>query len=169
MNLTALWQLPVLFVCENNAYAMGTAFKLSESVTDLIAKAQGYGVEGASVNGMDVLAVEEAAKKAATLVRTRQKPYFLECRTYRFRAHSMFDAELYREKSEVEACKKKDPITTFIQWLEEKKMMTDNDLKRLEEEVAREVQAAVDFAENGTWEPESDLTRFVYSEKTASP
>ena len=106
MNLAALWQLPVLFVCENNLYAMGTALTLSESVTDLTHKAASYAVAAAAVDGMDVLAVEAAAQDAAAAVRAGAGPYFLECRTYRFRAHSMFDAELYRDKkprSSVEA------------------------------------------------------------------
>lgn len=168
MNLTALWQLPVLFVCENNSYAMGTALKLSESVTDLVEKAKSYGVTAASVDGMDVLAVEKAAKKATRFVRTEQKPYFLECRTYRFRAHSMFDAELYRTKAEVTAWKKKDPINLFTQQLKKQRLITNEVIEELEDQVAEEVQAAVDFAEQGTWEPVEDLTRFVYSETDKS-
>jgi len=168
MNLTALWQLPVLFVCENNSYAMGTALKLSESVTDLVEKAKSYGVTAASVDGMDVLAVEKAAQKAARFVRTEQKPYFLECQTYRFRAHSMFDAEFYRTKAEVAEWKKKDPIGLFTQYLKKQRLITDQAIKALEEQVAEEVEAAVDFAEQGTWEPVEDLTRFVYSETDQS-
>lgn len=168
MNLTALWQLPVLFVCENNSYAMGTALKLSESVTNLVEKAKSYGVTAASVDGMDVLATEKAARKAVHFVRTQQKPYFLECRTYRFRAHSMFDAELYRTKAEVAEWKKKDPINLFTQYLKKQRLITDKVIKALEEQVAEEVQAAVDFAEQGSWEPVEDLARFVYSESDQS-
>lgn len=164
MNLCALWQLPVLFVCENNEYAMGTALKLSESVTDLVKKAGGYGVAAASVDGMDVMAVEKAAHQAAQRVRSRQQPYFLECRTYRFRAHSMFDAELYRTKAEVAAWRKKDPIAQFVHHLQERGLLSGEIMETLEKQVAEEVQAAVEFAEQGTWEPVEDLTRFVYSE-----
>ncbi|WPP49822.1 pyruvate dehydrogenase (acetyl-transferring) E1 component subunit alpha [Catalinimonas niigatensis] len=164
MNLSALWQLPVLFVCENNLYAMGTALERSESVTNLIEKTKAYGVEGSSVDGMDVVAVEGAAKKAASYVRTQQRPYFLECKTYRFRAHSMFDAELYRSKSEVETWKQKDPITTFIKSLKDQKIITKDVLNKLEREISQEIQQAVDFAEQGTWEPVEELSRFVYSE-----
>lgn len=165
MNLAALWQLPVLFVCENNLYAMGTALKLSESVTDLARKAASYNLVAEAVDGMDVLAVETAAKKAAASVRAKGEPYFLECRTYRFRAHSMFDAELYREKTEVEEWKKRDPIVTFTQRLKDQELLNDTDLEKLEREVAAEIEEAVAFAEAGTWEPVEDLLRFVYSEQ----
>jgi TPP-dependent pyruvate/acetoin dehydrogenase alpha subunit len=165
MNLAALWRLPVLFVCENNLYAMGTALKLSESVIDLTQKAASYAVTATAVDGMDVLAVEAAAKDAVAAVHTGAGPYFLECRTYRFRAHSMFDPELYREKAEVEAWKQRCPIVTLTQRLAEQGLLNDTDLEELERHVAAEVEAAVAFAEAGTWEPVEDLTRFVYSER----
>ncbi|MCI0526889.1 MAG: pyruvate dehydrogenase (acetyl-transferring) E1 component subunit alpha [Nitrospira sp.] len=165
MNLAVLWQLPVLFVCENNLYAMGTALKLSESVIDLTQKAASYAMTAAAVDGMNVLAVEAAAKKATEFVRTGKGPYFLECRTYRFRAHSMFDAELYREKSEVEAWKKRDPIVTLTQYFKDHGLLTDADLNELEQRVATEIEEAVAFSEAGAWEPVEDLTRFVYSER----
>jgi len=165
MNLAALWQLPILFVCENNLYAMGTALELSESVTDLIRKAAGYDVEARAVDGMNVLEVEAAAKKAAAAIRSGKGPYFLECRTYRFRAHSMFDPELYRTKEEVETWKRRDPISTFIEKLKRQDLLTDGDLEQLEREVSMEIKEAVAFAEACTCEPVEDLTRFVYSER----
>jgi pyruvate dehydrogenase E1 component alpha subunit len=165
MNLAALWQLPVFFVCENNLYAMGTALKLSESVTDLTQKAASYAITAVAVDGMDVLAVEAAARDAAAAVRTGAGPYFLECRTYRFRAHSMFDAELYRDKAEVEAWKQRCPILMLTQRLAEQGLLGDAELEGLEQQVAAEVEAAVAFAEAGTWEPVEHLTRFVYSER----
>jgi len=165
MNLAALWRLPVLFVCENNLYAMGTALKLSQSVTDLTKKAASYAMAAEAVDGMDVLAVEAAAKKAAEAVRAGGGPYFLECRTYRFRGHSAFDTELYRTKAEVEEWKKRDPIGTFVQRLKEQGLLSEADLDELERKVAAEIKEAVDFAEAGTWEPVEDLTRFVYSER----
>jgi len=165
MNLASLWKLPVLFVCENNLYAMGTALKLSESVTDLVRKAASYDVAAASVDGMDVLAVEAAAKKAAAAVRSGKGPYFLECRTYRFRAHSMFDPELYRDKAEVEDWKKRCPIETFIKTLKTEGFLTDKDRQVIEGEAAKEIKEAVAFAEACTWEPVEDLARFVTSER----
>jgi pyruvate dehydrogenase E1 component alpha subunit len=163
MNLAALWQLPVLFLCENNLYAMGTALRLTESITDLARKADAYGVAAAAVDGMDVLAVEEQARKAIDVAR-EGRPFFLECRTYRFRAHSMFDAELYRAKEEVAEWKKRDPITSFFEKMKAAAVLTDADLEAIEQEAAKEVADAVAFAEAGTLEPVSDLTRFVYSE-----
>mgnify|MGYP002401275558 CR=1 FL=1 len=163
MNLAALWQVPVLFVCENNYYAMGTALRFSHAVQELEKKGPAYGIETAVADGMDVLAVERAAREAVEKVRARGKPYFLVCNTYRFRAHSMFDAELYRNKSEVEEWKKRDPIPRLSDFLLIKKVITEQDVQDLENRVAAEVQKAVDFAEGGTWEPVEQLTKFVYS------
>lgn len=164
MNLAALWRLPVLFVCENNLYAMGTALRISESVTEIARKAEAYDVPSAAVDGMDVLAVAEAARRAIEAVRGG-RPYLLECRTYRFRAHSMFDAELYRPKEEVAEWKKRDPIALFAEQMQTGGILRDDDVRELERQTDREVAAAVAFAEAGTWEPVADLTRFVYSEK----
>lgn len=166
MNLAGLWDLPVLFCCENNGYAMGTALKRSESQTQLTIKAASYQIPAWSVDGMDVLAVEDAAQKAIGSVRAGGGPHFLEFRTYRFRAHSMFDPELYRDKSEVEFWRKRDPIESFHAQLEDQGLLTETDWTSMQEAVAEEIEAAVAFAEAGTWEPEEDLTRFVYSEAT---
>jgi pyruvate dehydrogenase E1 component alpha subunit len=159
MNLAALWKLPVLFLCENNFYAMGTRIDRALAQPDLPARAQTYGVIAASVDGMDVRAVEQAARVAAVHVRTTGTPYFLEARTYRFRAHSMFDAELYRDKGEVDAWKKRDPISA----LRRDSGIADAAFASLEAEVQREIAAAVAFAEAGTWEPSDQLTRDVYT------
>ena len=165
MNLAALWRLPLLFVCENNLYAMGTRIDRAQAETELTRKAAAYAMAAAAVDGMDVLAVEAAARRAAEAVRAGQGPYFLECRTYRFRAHSMYDPELYRSKTEVEEWKQRDPIMTFSRQMREENSLSDSDLAQMEREVASEVEQAVAFAESGTWEPVEDLTRFVYSEK----
>jgi pyruvate dehydrogenase E1 component alpha subunit len=164
MNLAALWGLPVLFVCENNLYAMGTALAISESETDIARKGAAYDVESAAVDGMDVLAVSAATARALEVVR-RGHPFLLECRTYRFRPHSMFDAELYRSKDEVATWKARDPITTFVARMKASGVLTDGDLESLEGDVTREVEGAVAFAEAGSWEPVADLTRFVTSEE----
>ena len=164
MNLAALWQLPVLFVCENNLYAMGTALTLSESVTDLPSKAAAYAVPTATVDGMDVIAVAAVARDACNTVRETGGPFFLECRTYRFRPHSMFDPELYRSKQEVEEWKQRCPILSLISRLQEQGWIDDSALEKLELEIAAEITAAVEFAEQSEWESIEDLTRFVYSE-----
>jgi len=164
MNLASLWQVPVLFICENNLYAMGTALRYSHSVIDLEKKAAGYGTLSASVDGMDLLAVLKAAQDATETVRQTGKPFFLVCNTYRFRAHSMFDAELYRDKTEVEEWKRRDPIPQFSTYLIEHQLLTDNELNAMGSRVEKEVQKAVEFAEAGTWEPAAQLTTFVYSQ-----
>ena len=164
LNLAALWGLPVLFVCENNLYAMGTALALSESETDIQRKAGCYRIASEAVDGMDVVAVEAAARRAVHAVRESRKPYFLECRTYRLRAHSMFDAQLYREKAEVEAWRHKEPITRFQGWLQANHMIHPEDVSGIEAGVDAEIAEAVAFAEAGAWEPVAQLTRFVYAE-----
>lgn len=168
LNLAALWKLPVLFVCENNLYAMGTALSLSESQIDIHAKAASYSIPAEVVDGMDVVAVEAAANRAATAIRAGGGPQFLECRTYRLRAHSMFDAQLYRDKAEVEAWKQKGPLVRYEAWLRETGALHDADLEAMERETAAEVEAAVAFAEAGTWEPVESLTRDVYTEAARS-
>lgn len=168
MNLASLWKLPVLFVCENNLYAMGTAICYAQAMADLAAKGAGYAVPSEAVDGMDVLAVASAARKAAALVREGNGPYFLECRTYRFRAHSMFDTELYRTKEEVESWKTRDPIDTLSRSLRSQGSLDEPDLQRVEQEVAAEISSAVSFAEAGSWEPVEGLTRYVYSERRAT-
>jgi pyruvate dehydrogenase E1 component alpha subunit len=167
LNLSALWQLPVLFVCENNLYAMGTALALSESETDIQRKAGCYRVQADAVDGMDVVAVEAAARRAVRAVRETGKPYFLECRTYRLRAHSMFDAQLYRAKAEVEAWRAKEPIVRFRGWLEENHMAHAEEIARIEAEIDAEIADAVAFAEAGRLEPVEMLARFTYADRTA--
>lgn len=166
LNLAALWKLPVLFVCENNLYAMGTALKLSESVTNLTKKASGYNIPAEAVDGMDVMAVEATAGKATARVRAGDGPYFIECKTYRFRAHSMFDPELYRGKAEVEEWKKHGPIVNFVRLLKDRKVLNDADIDGLEKKIEEEISEAVAFAEAGTPEPVEELTRFVYSKRS---
>jgi len=168
MNLAALWELPVLFVCENNLYAMGTALERSESETDLALKAAAYELPAWHADGMDVLAVEEAARRASESVRAGGGPRFLELRTYRFRAHSMYDPELYRDKDEVERWKAHDPISGLIERMTASGLLGEGDVDELEREIAAELEAAVAFAEAGTFEPVADLTRHVTYEGSAA-
>ncbi|HEX6310056.1 MAG TPA: pyruvate dehydrogenase (acetyl-transferring) E1 component subunit alpha [Acidimicrobiia bacterium] len=161
MNLAALWDLPVLFCCENNLYAMGTALARSESEVDLALKAASYEMPAWPVDGMDVVAVEEAARRAVAAIRGGGGPHFLEFRTYRYRAHSMYDPELYRSKAEVEEWKQRDPLDAFAAHLRTIGALDDDVEAQLEAEVAGEIDAAVAFAEAGTDEPVDDLTRFV--------
>ena len=168
MNLAALWDLPVLFCCENNLYAMGTALERSQSQTRLTLKAAAYEMPAWEVDGMDVMAVERAARKAAGAVRAGGGPHFLEFKTYRFRAHSMFDPELYRDKEETEDWKERDPIELLRASMVSAGLLDDRAWSEMDERVAEEVDRAVVFAEAGTWEPVEELTRFVTSEVSGS-
>ncbi|MCC6435874.1 MAG: pyruvate dehydrogenase (acetyl-transferring) E1 component subunit alpha [Acidimicrobiales bacterium] len=164
MNLAALWELPVLFCCENNLYAMGTALERSEADTDLSVRAATYGMAAWSVDGMDVEAVQHATRRALAMVRAGQ-PCFLELRTYRFRAHSMYDPELYRDKAEVARWKERDPIAAFRGRLEAAGVLSPEEAERLDREAAARVDDAVAFAEAGTLEPLETLTRHVYADR----
>ncbi|MDE3155604.1 MAG: pyruvate dehydrogenase (acetyl-transferring) E1 component subunit alpha [Acidobacteriota bacterium] len=163
MNLASLWKLPVLFLCENNLYAMGTRIERAQAQTDLARKAAAYAMPGKTVDGMDVEAVEAAAVRAAAHVRNGGGPIFLEFRTYRYRAHSMFDAELYRDKREVEEWKTRDPIATFDARLRLEGVLTDETRAALDRAVEKEMDEAVRFADAGTLEPIEDLTKDVYT------
>ncbi|MGD9700902.1 MAG: pyruvate dehydrogenase (acetyl-transferring) E1 component subunit alpha [Acidimicrobiia bacterium] len=165
LNLAALWQLPVLFCCENNLYAMGTALERSESEPDIALKASMYGLAAWPVDGMDVVAVERAAASAVESVRQGGGPHFLELRTYRFRAHSMYDPERYRDRGEVEQWKERDPIDRELARLTEEGQIDTTAVEAMELEIAAEIDEAVAFAEAGTLEDVSELTRFVVSEQ----
>ena len=167
LNLAALWQLPVLFVCENNLYAMGTALRYTQASQDIAAKGAAYNMAAAAVDGMDVQAVEAATRGAVDRIRAGAGPFLLECRTYRFRPHSMFDSELYRTKDEVAQWRERDPIELLAGRMTEAGLLDEAGRAALEREVAAEVEAAVAFAEAGTWEPVEELTRFVVSERRA--
>jgi pyruvate dehydrogenase E1 component alpha subunit len=160
MNLAALWRLPLLFLYENNLYAMGTAIERSQAQLDMELRARGYGVPAEAVDGMDVLAVEEAVRRAVDAVRSGGGPHLVELKTYRYRAHSMADPDLYRTKEEVERWQReRDPIDLFV----ERQAVDDAALAEIEAAVAAELEEAVAFAEAGPFEPLEDLERDVYT------
>ncbi len=163
LNLAALWRLPVLFLCENNEYAMGTSIAEELALPDIHLRAESYGIPAESVDGMDVIAVETATRRAAEAVRTGEGPRFLELHTYRFRAHSMADPDLYRAKEEVEHRKERDPIALFEARLRKEKILDDDTLAAMESEIAAELDAAIAAAEAGPIEPVEDLTKDVYA------
>jgi len=163
MNLAALWHLPVLFCCENNLYAMGTALERSESQTDLCAKAASYNVPTLRADGQDIVSVHETTERAQRDVRKGRGPFFVEYQTYRFRAHSMFDPELYRDKHEVEEWKARGPLHTFSARLKAEGKLTEEEFLALDREALAEVDRAVAFAEAGSWEPVEDLARDLYT------
>jgi pyruvate dehydrogenase E1 component alpha subunit len=168
LNLASLWRLPVLFVCENNLYAMGTALERSEAEPDIARKAEAHRVEAEKVDGMDVLAVEDAARRLVAGIRADGAPRFLECATYRFRPHSMFDPELYRDKAEVERWKQRCPVATFTRRMTEAGLVTPADVEGVERRVAEKVAAACAFAEASPLEPVEDLLRDVHTAPEAA-
>jgi pyruvate dehydrogenase E1 component subunit alpha len=161
LNLAALWKLPVVFLCENNLYAMGTALVRHQAQTDISLKAGAYGLTSNAVDGMDILAVETAARQAADFVRTERKPFLLELRTYRFRAHSMSDPDLYRTKEEIAEWKKRDPITLYERQLKDWGLLSEADRAGIEAAVGDEIEAAVRFAEASPFEPVDELLKDV--------
>lgn len=170
MNLAALWRLPVLFCCENNLYAMGTSLESSESEVDLALKAASYAMPAWDVDGMDVFEVARATQRAVETIRGGGGPVFLECRTYRFRAHSMFDPDLYRSPEEVEHWKLRDPIATVSAWLLVEHLATDGEIDALWEAARAETEHAVAAADAGPLEPvEHLLDRVLAPRSTTTP
>jgi pyruvate dehydrogenase E1 component alpha subunit len=168
MNLAALWGLPVLFCCENNLYAMGTAVERAQAQTDLAVRASSYGMPAWPVDGMDVEAVEHAARRAAEAVRAGGGPHFLELRTYRFRAHSLYDPELYRDKAEVEQWRRRDPIELLAGRMRDAGELPDDELAAMEAKLAGQIEASITAARAAPDEPAEDLTTFVYSPESSS-
>jgi len=149
LNMAALWQLPVLYICENNQYGMGTDFRRVSAVTDFTILGKSYGIEGKSVDGMDVLTVHEAVKQEVERIRSDNKPGFLEIRTYRYKGHSMSDPAKYRTKEELEAYQQQDPILLLKVQLIQKKLLTEEAFIALDAEVIKRCDDAVAFAEAG--------------------
>jgi len=152
MNLAALWELPVVFLVENNLYGMGTALERHSAVTDLSQKAAGYGIEGERIDGMDVLEVRERVSAHLEEVREEGRPSLVEAFTYRYRGHSAADPEVYRDKKEVEEWREKDPIESFIKVCLDEGSLDEKDVEAAREQADRTVEEAVEFA-NGSPEP----------------
>ena len=165
MNLAALWDLPLLFLCENNLYAMGTALDRAQSQTDLALRAASYEMTAWSVDGMDVHEVEHAARLAAEAVRAGGGPHFLELKTYRFRAHSLYDPDRYRAKDEIHEWMERDPIAILSDRMRDRHALTDDDVAEIERSVSEELEDAVSYAEAGHDEPVDQLSRWVYSDR----
>ncbi|MGZ4612385.1 MAG: pyruvate dehydrogenase (acetyl-transferring) E1 component subunit alpha [Kineosporiaceae bacterium] len=161
INLAALWRAPLLLVCENNRYAMGTALATTHARTDLAARAASYGVEAHAVDGMDVEAVEQATREALAAMHADGAPRFLEMLTYRFRAHSMYDPDRYRDKAEIQRWRRRDPLTVLEKRLRDAGELDDAGLAALEDDVDREIAGAVEAADAAPVEPVEDLTRYV--------
>ncbi|GAA4551125.1 pyruvate dehydrogenase (acetyl-transferring) E1 component subunit alpha [Pseudonocardia xishanensis] len=164
LNLAALWRLPIVFCCENNRYAMGTSLARSHAETDLALRAGSYGMRAWAVDGMDAVAVQEATALAVDTARAGAGPCFLELQTYRFRAHSMYDADRYRDRAEIDAWRQRDPIDRLAATLVADGLLDAGGRAALEAAADAELDAAVAAAEAAPLEPVADLTRYVTTE-----
>jgi pyruvate dehydrogenase E1 component alpha subunit len=163
LNLSKVWDLPVLWVCENNSYGMGTAVERASAVKEIRQKAEGYGMANSRVDGMDVLKVREATAEALAFVREKG-PYLLEAVTYRYQGHSMGDPERYRTKEEVSKWEESDPIGIFHKHLVDKKLATQKELDKIDQSAADEIEEAVKFAEESPEPTFDELVESVYVE-----
>ena len=164
LNIAKTWGLRVLWVCENNQYGMGTSVERASAVSEMIQKAEGYGMKNSQVDGMDVMKVYEASKEAIEYVRKNSEPYFLEIDTYRFRGHSMGDPERYRKAEEVKKWQENDPIGIFNKYLLDKKIATRKQLDEIEARAEEEVKQAVEFAENSPEPAMEELFKNIYAD-----
>jgi len=165
VNLSKVWQLPVLWVCENNQYGMGTAVERASAVSEIRQKAEGYGIPNERVNGMDIMEVRKSAEKAIKHVRAGNGPYFLEIVTYRFRGHSMGDPERYRLADEVKKWQENDPIGIYRKYLSDQTIAKEGELDQIDEKVAEEVTEAVKFAEASPEPAPERLFENIYVEE----
>jgi len=168
VNLSKVWDLPVLWVCENNQYGMGTAVERASAVSSIQMKADGYGIPHSGVDGMDMMKVREASLDAMDYVRSGRGPYFLEVNTYRFRGHSMGDPERYRKQDEVHHWQENDPIAIFGKYLKSNKLSTNGDLVEIEQKADAEVQDAVEFAESSPEPGPETLFDDIYADETVA-
>jgi pyruvate dehydrogenase E1 component alpha subunit len=148
LNLSKVWNLPVLWVCENNKYGMGTSVERASAVPEIRQKAEGYNIPNNRVDGMNIIKVREATQEALDHVRSGEGPYFLEAVTYRYRGHSMGDPERYREKDEVQKWEENDPIGIYRSYLIDEEISKEGELDEIEGQVEEEVKEAVEFAES---------------------
>ncbi|MCH7663410.1 MAG: pyruvate dehydrogenase (acetyl-transferring) E1 component subunit alpha, partial [Chloroflexi bacterium] len=164
LNLSKVWNLPVLWVCENNQYGMGTAIERASAGVEMRQKAEGYEIPNQRTDGMDVMNVRAAAGEALVHVRAGKGPFFLELLTYRYRGHSMGDPERYREKDEITKWQENDPIGIYNTYLIKEKITTKANMDKVEKEVEAEVEAAVEFAENSPDPAPEELFADIYAE-----
>lgn len=164
LNLSKVWKLPILWVCENNQYGMGTAVERASAVSEIRQKAEGYGIPNSRVDGMDIIKVREASLEALNQVRSGKGPYFLEIITYRFRGHSMGDPERYRPSDEVKKWQENDPIGIYRRYLIDQEISTAEELDQIDKKVEVEVVEATEFAESSPEPEPEDLFKHVYYE-----
>lgn len=163
LNMASLWKLPMLHLCENNEYGMGTAVGRASAVTSMAEKACAYNMPAVRVDGMDVLQMYEATQRALEHIRAGKGPYFIEAMCYRFEGHSMGDPQRYRAKEEVEQHKLHDPIVAFGKYLEGEGVLDENGLEQVDREVAQEVEAIAAFADSSPAPSPEALYEHVYA------
>lgn len=163
-NLAMLWKLPVVFICENNGYAMGTSVERTANHTDIWKLGLGYEMPCGPVDGMDIIAMRDAVKVAVERARKGEGPTFLEAKTYRYKGHSMSDAQHYRTKDEVKEYQKVDPINTTLEIIRENKFASDKEIEKMQEEVKEVILDAIKFAEESPFPTEKDLYDSVYEQ-----
>jgi pyruvate dehydrogenase E1 component alpha subunit len=164
LNMAMLWKLPVIFVIENNGYAMGTSVKRSSNVTELYTLGEAFDMPSEPVDGMDVEAVHKSVARAAERARKGEGPTLLEFRTYRYKGHSMSDPQKYRTKDEVEGYKQRDPVEVVRKVLLDKKFATEKDIEAIEQKVASQVEESVKFAEESPYPEPAEAFTEVYQE-----
>ncbi|HYH13975.1 MAG TPA: thiamine pyrophosphate-dependent enzyme, partial [Flavisolibacter sp.] len=161
-NLAMLWQLPVIFICENNNYAMGTSVKRTSNITDIVKLADGYEMPADTIDGMSAEAVHEGVSRAVKRAREGGGPTLLEIKTYRYKGHSISDPQKYRTKEEVEEYKGKDPITALLQTIKQNKFATDEEIAEINRRVDEAVAESVKFAEESPWPSDDEVLKDVY-------
>ena len=164
LNLSKVWNLPVLWVCENNLYGMGTAVERASAVSEIRRKADGYAIPNERIDGMDVLEVHKASERILKKIRSGKGPYFLEIVTYRFRGHSMGDPERYREQEEVRKYQENDPIGIYQKHLLAEGLVTTEEIQEIETKVEAEVRDAIEFAESSPEPDPEALFQDIYAE-----
>jgi pyruvate dehydrogenase E1 component alpha subunit len=168
LNVAKLWHLPIVFVCVNNLYGMGTAVSRASAVTEIWKKACAYDMTGERVDGMDVLAVRRITDQLVAQARKKHEPSLLECVTYRYRGHSMSDPDTYRGKDEVKEWQSRDGILSLADHMKKQKMADDQQIQKIDDEVTAQVEAAVKFADESPEPDPKDLYRDVYADEVAS-
>jgi pyruvate dehydrogenase E1 component alpha subunit len=164
LNVAKLWKLPIVFVCMNNQYGMGTAVSRASAVTEIWKKALAYDMTGERVDGMDVLAVRQVTDELVRQAREKHEPSLLECVTYRYRGHSMSDPDTYRGKDEIKQWQTRDAILGLGEYMKKQKMLTDQEMEKIDQEVTAQVEEAVNFAEESPEPDPGDLYRYVYAD-----
>ncbi|WP_343693307.1 pyruvate dehydrogenase (acetyl-transferring) E1 component subunit alpha [Chitinophaga sp.] len=164
-NMAMLWKLPVIFICENNMYAMGTSVERTSNVLDIYKLANAYDMPSDTIDGMSCEAVHEGMERAVKRARTGEGPTLLEIKTYRYRGHSMSDPAKYRTKEEVEEYKERDPLNVVLKTIQKNKWATDAEIEAITEKVKQQVEHCVEFAENSPWPSDDELLKDVYTQE----